>query len=71
MSWYKLSGENGYGLASYNLGRCYKRGFGVPLDLDVALTWIKRSALQEFDKGQYLLGWYYESSDKKKEAIYW
>jgi len=41
------------------------------MDISHSRYWIQKSAQQEFDKAQYLLGKYYETENKIDEAIYW
>ena len=40
VKWYRLSAEQGYADAQYNLGQIYRRGEGVPRDYVLAHMWL-------------------------------
>lgn len=42
--WYRLSADQGYGPALYNLGVLYTKGRGVPQDYKAAVMWFKFAA---------------------------
>lgn len=61
--------------AQYNLGWCYENGFGVEPDLDKALVWYHKSALQGQITAQYTLGWCYGNGRGMEvdmaKAVHW
>ena len=67
--------ENGDAEAQFQLGLIYANGRGVPVDLDQAMMWYCRSALQGFPKAQNNLGVMYsegEGIEKNYQiAAYW
>ena len=58
--WFKLSDEQGYGQAQYNLGLMYSRGEGLPIDHEEAVKWYRLSAEQRIPGAQSNLGLMYE-----------
>jgi TPR repeat protein len=44
--WLRLSAEQGYRTAQVALGGLYRRGYGVPVDLDESLSWYEKAARQ-------------------------
>jgi TPR repeat protein len=76
---WSTAAENGDSRAQYELGKCFTKGEGVPIDLNKAIEWWTKSAKQE---GQYALESQYElaqacakgegvSMDLKKAAEWW
>ena len=60
IKWFKLSAEQGYAQAQYNLGLMYSRGEGVDPDRQEALKWYRLSAEQGIAGAQCNLGLMYE-----------
>ena len=58
--WFKLSAEQGYGQAQYNLGLLYSRGEGLPIEHKEAVKWYRLSAEQRIPGAQSNLGLMYE-----------
>ena len=58
VKWYRLSAEQGYAGAQYNLGVMYDKGDGVLQDYTEALKWYRLSAEQGYAVAQYNLGAY-------------
>ena len=56
VKWYRLSAEQGYAEAQFNLGFMYDNGEGVPQDYKEAVKWYRLSAEQGNALGQYNLG---------------
>ena len=50
--WYRLSVEQGFAAAQYNLGLMYAEGNGVPEDDGEAARWYRLSAEQGFASAQ-------------------
>jgi TPR repeat protein len=48
--WYRLAAEQGFAIAQFNLGYCYKRGRGVDVDLLLAYSWFKLAADQGLER---------------------
>ena len=48
-SLFRKAADAGNPLAAYNLGYCYEHGIGVPISIDQALIWYRRSALAASD----------------------
>ena len=57
---FKLSAEQGYAQAQYNLGLMYSKGEGVPSDDKKAVKWYRLSAEQRITGAQSNLGLMYE-----------
>ncbi|PKY16373.1 HCP-like protein [Rhizophagus irregularis] len=59
----------------YNLGRCYKNGFGTSINNEKAFELFQRAANFEYNSAQQSLAWMYEKgrgTEKNIElAIYW
>jgi len=49
---YEKSATLGYSIAMYNLGNCYKNGWGVTKDLTKAQEWYTKAAAQGHAKAQ-------------------
>ena len=60
IKWFKLSAEQGYAQAQYNLGLMYSKGEGVPSDDKEAVKWYRLSAEQRITGAQSNLGLMYE-----------
>ena len=56
VKYFRLAADQGYAMAQYNLGVCYKRGEGVPQDYGMAVKYYRLAADQGFAKAQYNLG---------------
>ena len=54
--WYRLSADQGYAAAQYNLGRLYAYGYGVGQDRVEARKWITRAADQDYPHAKQMLG---------------
>ena len=71
----KALAEKGGALAQNMLGERYFFGNGVPMDVEEALKWIRKSALQGEPWGQFNLGTFYENGhgvlEDDKEAVKW
>ena len=63
IKWYRKSSEQGNADAQFNLGWCYKNGYGVPKDLVQAVELYRRSAEQGNAAAQNNLGICYENGD--------
>lgn len=53
------SAEQGNGIAQYNLGNCYREGWGVTPDAAESFMWTNKSAAQGFSPAIYNLALYY------------
>ena len=53
------SAEKGNGIAQYNLGNCYREGWGVAPDPVESFNWTSKSAAQGFSPAIYNLALYY------------
>ena len=73
--WYRLSVEQGFAAAQYNLGLMYEHGNGVPEDDAEAARWYRLSAEQGFASAQYNLGLMYAEGngvpEDDAEAVRW
>jgi TPR repeat protein len=49
--------------SQYNLGQMYRRGEGVPSDMDMARHWYEAAAEQGFDEAQFQLGTIWETGN--------
>lgn len=54
--WYLKAARKGHAMAQNNLGLLYEKGEGVPRDIDQALIWLERSAIQGNKYGQFNAG---------------
>ena len=63
MKWYRLSAEQGYAKAQYNIGQMYLRGDGVLQDYAEAVKWYRLSAEQGYAKAQYNIGQMYRRGE--------
>ena len=61
MKWYRLSANQGYALAQYNLGSMYYNGQGVKKNNAEAARWYRLAAVQGYASAQYTLGVMYEN----------
>ena len=57
--WLSLAKDDGHCTASYNLGRLYDGGYGVPQSISEAIYWYKSSALKGHPEAQFNLGTIY------------
>ena len=53
--WFRLSADQGYTNAEYELGRCYEKGAGVPKDIVEARVWYVEAATKGMTKAQSAL----------------
>ncbi|CAG8678505.1 8987_t:CDS:1, partial [Ambispora gerdemannii] len=37
------SAESGLNISQFKLAECYRYGFGIPIDLDLALKWYQKA----------------------------
>ncbi|WP_317319369.1 tetratricopeptide repeat protein, partial [Alistipes communis] len=44
VKWYRKAAEQGYAVAQFEMGWCYKHGYGVPKDLAEAKRWYRKAA---------------------------
>lgn len=73
VKWYRLSAEQGYCAAQYELGqRCYY-GLGTKKSCREAVKWYRLSAEQGYCDAQYMLGFWFDHGvvKDKQEAIKW
>ena len=61
VKWYRLSANQGYALAQYNLGSMYYNGQGVKKNNAEAARWYRLAAVQGYASAQYNLGVMYEN----------
>ncbi|EGB11638.1 hypothetical protein AURANDRAFT_36347 [Aureococcus anophagefferens] len=54
--YYKLSAEQGYSKAEFNLAQCYHHGDGVERDLEIAKRWFARASAKGDSDAMYSLG---------------
>ena len=52
---FRLSAEQGYAQAQFNLGLMYDRGQGVSKDYTESIKWLKLAAEQRFEAAQFKL----------------
>lgn len=75
IEWYSKAADQGYAKAQYELGMCYKEGWGVSPDLDKAFILFKKSADQGYGFAQGELSSFYEYGIKVdvdiKEHLKW
>ena len=65
--WFLESANNGCALGQYNLGYCYKNGFGVPKDYNEAFKWFEKAAKQNDANAQFIVD-RMNSINKKKST---
>ena len=58
-SWYRLSADQGYAIAQFNLGVMHANGQGVLQDYTEAVRWFRLAANQGDAEAQYYLGMMY------------
>jgi len=69
IKWYRLSGEQGFVKANYNLGVVY---FKVRKDNENAMHFFRLAAVSGFSKAQFNLGWmYHHVQGNTSEAAVW
>ena len=70
---YKEKAEQGDKEAQYQVGRCYEKGEGVPVDKEKAVEWYKKAAEQGHAEAQFYLGGCYWDGDgvpvNKRKAV--
>ena len=75
VKWYRLSAEQGYAIAQFNLGLMYYEGQGVPQDHKEAFKWYRLAAEQGLAEAQYNLGFMYSDGQgvpqDYNEAVKW
>jgi len=59
--------EAGNAEAQYRVGRIYRRGLSVPVDVDLALKWYEAAARNGSNKAMYGLGLLYDNGDQVVE----
>ena len=57
--------------AQYNLGLCYKNGFGVDQNLNIAIEFLTNAAEQGNAKAQYNLGYLYLTCNEEIKGFEW
>jgi len=53
--WFRKAAEQGYAKAQYNLGLCYKNGWGVRKNITEAKKWFRKAAEQGLETAQEAL----------------
>ncbi len=73
--WFEKAAEQDLAEAQFNLGFCFKEGYGVEKDEGVAFKWYKKAAEQGLAKAQYNLGICYHNGEgvekDEREAFGW
>jgi TPR repeat protein len=68
--WYRKAAEQGFVLAQYDLGVCYRDGKGVTKDPAEAAQWFRKAAEQGDAKAEYYLGHCYRTGEgMTKDAL--
>jgi hypothetical protein len=67
--WYRMSAEEGYAEAQYELGAMYYGGEGITQNNSEALKWFRKSADQGNSDAQNSLGHMYQLGDGVKENL--
>ena len=57
------SAASGYAPAQYEIGQCYKRGWGVKKDFATAIEWFNKAVAQGYAPAQRSLGYCYENGE--------
>lgn len=57
--WLVLAAKSSNAIAFYNVGLCYEKGIGIPMDKDKAIEYYRKAAMMGNAKSQYKLGIYY------------
>ena len=61
--------------AQFLVGDCYLRGDGVERDVNAALNWYRKSALQEYPEALCILGKFFDNgygvAHNQREAVKW
>ena len=52
LEWYETSANLGYCTAMFNVGNCYKEGWGVTKDLNQAREWYTKAVAQGYADAQ-------------------
>ena len=63
VKYYRLAADQGFAMAQYNLGVCYKRGEGVPQDDGMAVKYYRLAADQGYAPAQSNLGVCYKRGE--------
>lgn len=57
--WLVLATKSSNAIAFYNVGLCYEKGIGIPMDKKKAIEYFRKAAMMGNAKSQYKLGIYY------------
>lgn len=75
VKWYRKAAEQGHADAQYQLGECYRYGWGVKENKGLAAKWYGRAAEQEHADAQYQLGECYlfgeGLNENEESAVKW
>ncbi len=75
VKWLRMSADQGFPPAQYDLGLLYWEGTVVPQDYSQAVVWMQKAAVQEFISAQYNLGIAYKVGNGVEqdftEALKW
>ena len=63
--------QGGFPLAAYQLGKCWRDGWGVLPDDEQSELWFRRAAEAGYDFAQYALGTLLQSRQQIDEAVSW
>lgn len=67
LEFYKLSANQGYAKAQYNLANAYLSGDGVQKDINLALELYEKAAIQNLSEAQYNLANIYSDGSLVKQ----
>jgi len=67
--WFLLAASRGMSEAKYNVGRCYRWGYGVRQDMKECIRWYRISAEDGFPLAIEALGTIYETGDEAAELL--
>jgi len=74
VEWWEKAAQQGHAIAQYNVGRCYRNGWGVAkIDEKKGAEWIEKAAAQGHvgARGRcYLEGWGVEKDEAKAVELY-
>ena len=63
--------EQGFTVATHQLGKCWRDGLGVLPDDEQAELWFQRAADAGYDFAQYALGKFLQGQNRTNEAVSW
>jgi TPR repeat protein len=69
LKWLRMSADQGYAPAQYELGHAYARGLGLQRDDALAVAWFTKAAEQGFPRAQVALGKMYESGRAVEPSV--